>query len=481
MQIPSMVRLESLIESVAADHPERLALICGEQRWTYAALRAEMDRRAAMLVEAGLGVGDVVVTNERMTDTLAITFFACCRAGVALLALSPRATAAEVASLSTRAGARAVLTARGERHPMLPLLPALRLDLLGDPPDAALAAAMERSASGTADDVAIMQPTSGTTGSAPKLIPLPHRQLTWLHASPEATDDVSEIYYIPPPNPLYALVLGIGGTVVLSHTIEPEQMEREMTVTGATAIWAVPPVIRLLAEQATPPPAGLRLRVVRTGAMALSANSARQIEARYGVAITTEYGAMETGRLMGTPPGGMPEGSIGTPHPGVEVRLLDEDGRDASEGAVGELIARTPGMVRGYLDDPLATARAFPDGWFRTGDLARRDADGFYYLTGRTTLRINVGGYKVSPEEVEMVLEQHPAVREAVVFAKTDAARGEMVWAVVVPRGEPPTAAELRRFCRARLTGYKVPRGFEFHEELPRSLLGKVVRGAFSS
>lgn len=234
------VRLETLIDAAATAHPERMALICGERRWTYRALAMEMDRRAAILVETGLDAGDVVVVNDIVTDAVAITFFACCRAGVALLALSSKLSAPELVSLSIRADARAILKATGAPHPALPALPSLVLDLPGDPGDAARAAA-ERSASGTADDVAIVQPTSGTTGSAPKLIPLPYRQLTWLHATPDIADAASEISYIPPPNPLYALVLGIGGTIVLSHTIAPEQMEHEMVTTGATAIWAVPP------------------------------------------------------------------------------------------------------------------------------------------------------------------------------------------------------------------------------------------------
>jgi len=475
------VRLETLIDAAATAHPERMALICGERRWTYRALAMEMDRRAAILVETGLDAGDVVVVNDIVTDAVAITFFACCRAGVALLSLSSKLSAPELVSLSIRADARAILKATGAPHPALPALPALVLGLPGDPGDAARAAAAERSASGTADNVAIVQPTSGTTGSAPKLIPLPHRQLTWLHATPEIADAASEISYIPPPNPLYALVLGIGGTIVLSHTIAPEQMEHEMVTTGATAIWAVPPLVRLLAEQATPPPAGLRLHAIRTGAMALPTDVARKVQERYGVAITAEYGTMETGRLMSIAQDETSDGSAGILYPGVAVRLVDEDDRDVSAGEVGELIARTPGLMGGYLDDPLATARAFLDGWFRTGDLARRDTDGLYHLMGRATLRINVGGYKVSPEEVEAVLEQHPAVREAVVFAKADAARGEVVWAAIVPRDEAPTAAELRRFCRERLTGYKVPRGFAFHDELPHSLLGKVLRRTLSS
>jgi long-chain acyl-CoA synthetase len=293
-------------------------------------------------------------------------------------------------------------------------------------------------------------------------------------------EQMEQIAYFPPPHHLYGLLFGIGKTVILAHASDPGRAEAEMAAAGATALWLVPPYIRLYAEQEAPPPPGLRIGVVRTGAAAIPQEIVQTIERRYGARLVQEYGTMETGRLMCTAQEEMPAESIGTPYPGVEVRLVDEDGRDVPEGDVGELLARTPGMMLGYLDDPLATARAIEDGWFHTGDLARRDADGCYYLVGRTTLRINVGGQKVSPEEVEAVLEQHPAVREAAVFAKADAARGEVVWAAVVLSGPAPTEQELRHFCRERLEGYKVPRGFDFHDALPHSFLGKVLRQRLS-
>ncbi len=480
METNAIQRVDALVDAAAAAHPDRTAFIFGERRWTYAAVRAEMDRRAGMLIEAGLAVGDLVVTSEMMPDEVAISFFACCRAGLAFLFLWSQMPPTEMASLAARAGTRLALTARGEPHNALPLVPPLALDLPGTPSEAARAEVATRQCSVTADAVAIVQPTSGTTG-LPKLILLPHRQLTWLPRASLWWEQFERLAYAPPPHHLYGMVFGIGGTVHFSHTTDPSRIEAEMAAAGATALWVIPPFVRLLAGQQTPPAAGLRFSILRTGAAALPGEAARGITERYGATLVQEYGSMETGRLMYTPPAGMPDGSIGVPYPGVDVRLVDEDGRDVAPGETGEIIVRTPGLMIGYLDDPLATARAFLDDWFCTGDLAWRDMDGCYHLAGRRILRINVGGYKVSPEEVEAVLEQHPAVREAVVFAKPDATRGEIVWAAIVPRDEPPTARELRRFCQERLTRQKVPRGFEFHAELPHSLLGKVVRRAFSS
>ena len=171
-----------------------------------------------------------------------------------------------------------------------------------------------------------------------------------------------------------------------------------------------------------------------------------------------------------------PEGSIGRPNSGVEIAIVGADDRPVARGFVGELVVRSPGSMLGYIDDSSATAEVMRGGWFSTGDRARQDHDGYFHLTGRRGLLINVGGLKVAPEEVEAVLAQHPAVREVVVTATPDTLRGEVVRAIIVPGGATPTIQELHRFCRARLASHKVPRQIEFRQSLPRSALGKVLR-----
>ena len=223
-----------------------------------------------------------------------------------------------------------------------------------------------------------------------------------------------------------------------SRAIDPGLLETEAAAARATILWTVPALLRPLAERSQPPAADLALRIVRTGTAPLPHDVARGVRRRYGVTIVQQYGSSEAGQMIGTPAGGAPAGSIGTPYPGVAARIVDADGADLPDGQVGELVVRSPGLMRGYLGDPEATADALRDGWLWTGDLARRDADGFYYLAGRRALRINVGGFKVAPEEVEAVLEAHPAIREAAVVASADAARGEVVKAVIVARGERP-------------------------------------------
>ncbi|HEY8600729.1 MAG TPA: long-chain fatty acid--CoA ligase, partial [Thermomicrobiales bacterium] len=159
-----------------------------------------------------------------------------------------------------------------------------------------------------------------------------------------------------------------------------------------------------------------------------------------------------------------------------ELRLLDTNGEPVEEGAIGEIVIRSPGMMRGYLGEPETTAAVLRDGWFHTGDLARRDAEGRFFLVGRQSLQINVGGFKVAPEEVEQTLRAHPGVREVVILPMPHRILGEAVRAVIVPHDPPPDAQALRRFCQRALAGYKVPRRIDFRDELPRSTLGKVLR-----
>ncbi|MDQ2785690.1 MAG: AMP-binding protein [Chloroflexota bacterium] len=470
------VRIETLIANAASRHPKRAALIFSARRWTYGQLHAETERRAALLVAAGLMPGDVVGIAEPMSDDVVIAFFACCRAGIVPLYLSPNLTAAELTPLVVRSAAKRMLRVVPAPHPALPDLPVLPLALPGVPTDHM----PHHLAAHDADAVACLRTTSGTTGGMAKLVVSSHRMITWRYATGAWAKSPGGVYYFPQttffPIVDFCTVFGIGDAIILSHAMEPTRIEAEMAAHRATSLWSVPAVIRLLVAQSRPCPTGLMLREVRTGAAPLAPDVEQAVMVRYGARLSQKYASTEGGSMIGTPRDGAPVGSIGAPFPGVETRLVDVKGRDVPEGGMGELIVRSPGIMCGYLDDAEATAQAVHDGWLWTGDLARRDADGFYFLEGRRALRINVGGFKVTPEEVEAVLERHPAVREVVVMGIPDATRGEIVRAVIVSRGERPTVRDLRRFCRERLAGYKVPRHWEFRDDLPRSPLGKVLR-----
>ncbi len=170
-------------------------------------------------------------------------------------------------------------------------------------------------------------------------------------------------------------------------------------------------------------------------------------------------------------------GSIGTPVAGMEMRLVDDKGNDVSGDDVGEIAIRGEGLMKGYWDRPEATAEAIPDGWFRTGDLARRDDDGYYFIVDRKKEMIIRGGYNVYPREIEEALYEHPAVAEVAVVGMPHAELGEEVGAAVAFRvGESATVDELREFARARVAAYKYPRHLWVLAELPKGPTGKILR-----
>ena len=478
------IRIDRLVDRMAALRPHHPALINGEQQWTFAQVLVEMDRRAAVLLASGLQPGEVVGTTEPISGDLLITFLACCRADLSLLSLSGRLATTEARPLLLRAAVRLLLTDDAGPHPALPTIPSLAVELPGDlsaPTSAGITAPLADD-SGDTERVVLLQSSSGTSGGGLKLVRVPHRQLTWQYPRSLWWDGPEQVSFNTIgshfPARKWCESLASGSTYVQASTTDIRQMEAEMVRHCVTILRVVPALLHGLLAQPKPPPPALALAFIRSGAAPLAPQLSQRATARYGVPVVEEYGSTEGGGMIGTPQEGAPPGSIGKPYAGVTARIVDDAGVDLPDGAIGELLIRTPGLSLGYLDDPEADARSFNDGWLHTSDLARRDAAGFYYLSGRSALRINIGGLMVSPEEVEAVLEQHPAVREVVVLSAADEARGEVIRAVIVPHGARPAIGELQRFCREQLAGYKIPRHREFRDTLPRSALGKVLRHA---
>jgi len=192
------------------------------------------------------------------------------------------------------------------------------------------------------------------------------------------------------------------------------------------------------------------------------------------------YGQTEaTARLAYLPPERAADkrGSIGIPIPGVELRVVDAGGRPLPDGETGELVARGDNVTPGYLDDPVATAATIHDGWLWTGDLATRDAEGFFYHRGRTKEILKIGGHRASPVEIEQVVATHPDVQEAAVVGAADQVSGEVPIAFVVMRDDATAdARDLLRFCQERLPAYAVPRRFVSVGSLPRNEAGKLLR-----
>jgi len=197
------------------------------------------------------------------------------------------------------------------------------------------------------------------------------------------------------------------------------------------------------------------------------------------------YGQTEaTARLSYLPPERAEEkrGAIGVPIPGVELAVVDDEARPLPPGTVGHLVARGDNVTQGYLDEPAETAAILHDGWLWTGDLAERDADGFFFHRGRSKEILKIGGHRVSPVEIEQVVAEHPDVAEAAVIGAPDELMGEVPAAfVVVRQGRTPSEEALRRFCRERMPAYRVPVRFSFVPALPRNEAGKLLRAKLAA
>ena len=248
----------------------------------------------------------------------------------------------------------------------------------------------------------------------------------------------------------------------------------------ATLFFGVPTMyVRLLeVDAAAAREIGKQLRLCVSGSAPLPAQVLEDFEERYGQRILERYGMTETLMTASNPyDGERRAGTVGPPLAGVSVRIVDSEGGDAGADVEGELLVQSPTVFAGYWKQPEATARAFTDGWFRTGDIARRSGDGYLTLCGRRSDLIISGGFNVYPREVEDVLAEHPSVAEVAVRGMPDDRRGEVPAAfVVLVAGTSADEHVLIEWCRGQLASFKVPRRVVFLERLPRTALGKVQK-----
>ncbi|MCZ0711036.1 long-chain-fatty-acid--CoA ligase [Microbacterium paraoxydans] len=342
-------------------------------------------------------------------------------------------------------------------------------------------------------DTAVLQYTSGTTG-IPKGAILTHANLranamqgrAWV---PGLRDGEETFYAVLPLFHAYGLTLcltfalSIGAKVVLFPTFDLGLVTDAARTSPPTFLPAVPPIYDQLARAAGRGTVDLAsVRFAISGAMSLPVETVRRWEEATGGLLVEGYGMTEASPVaLGNPMGPTRRpGTVGVPFPSTEIRVVDPDDPDADvpTGEPGELLLRGPQVFQGYWGRPGETAEALlPDGWLRTGDIAEVSPDGFVTIVDRRKELIITGGFNVAPSEVENALEAHPDVVAAAVVGLPRSSGGEEVAAAVVLReGAAEDMEGLRDFCRTRLTAYKVPRRITAVDDLPRSLIGKVLR-----
>ncbi|MBU0516262.1 MAG: AMP-binding protein, partial [Proteobacteria bacterium] len=274
----------------------------------------------------------------------------------------------------------------------------------------------------------------------------------------------------------------LGLTIRLWERFDDQEVFRAIEQEPSAILIAVPTVYNRLAEMAAgSPPQNPGLRFCISGGASLPLEVLHRFEKLFQTTIYEGYGLTECSPVCVENPYGRTTrpGSIGRPIPGFEARIVDDDDRDVAPGEVGELLVRGPGVMKEYLHQPEATAETLRGGWLHTGDLARRDEDGYIYIVDRKKELIIRGGYNVYPREIEEILYRHPAVREAAVLGAPHPDLGEEVAAVVALRpGADASAEDLKLFVKIQVAPYKYPRIVKLVDELPKSHTGKILKRA---
>jgi len=487
----SSLSLGGWLTARAALTPDRVAIDFADQEVCYRELAGGVSRRVAAFAAAGLAAGDRVATLARNRPEQVEVFFACALSGLILVPLSWRLTASELA-YQVRDAAPSVLLSEPD---LLPLSreAARQADL--DAPVRPLAPADERAglaaghpaAAVADDDPLLILYTSGTTGR-PKGVVLTHANCFWTNLSLDRTAELSGqdvVLQVLPQchvggwNVQPLLAWWKGARVVLEQTFDPARVLRLIAVKRVTTMMGVPTNYLMLAAHADFASTDLSsLRQVIVGGAPMPLPLIEQWQAR-GVTVMQGYGLTEAAPNVLCVPAEYARqkaGSAGRPYLHVEVALRDLGGTGLVGGpGTGELLIRGPAVFPGYWGNPEATEAARWHGWLSTGDVAERDADGFYWIRSRIKEMYISGGENVYPAEVEQVLAGHEAVAEAAVLGVPDEQWGETGLAVIVPNpGHQPAAETLLGYCRARLAGYKAPRHYRIVTELPRLSSGKV-------
>jgi long-chain acyl-CoA synthetase len=490
-----------LVPAAAARSPEKPALVFEDRPLSYRDLEGRIRRAAGAFHGLGVGRSDRVVLVLGNVPEFVVALHGALSLGAAVAPLNVMLTAEEMGYILADAGASVVVTDAAR----LTTVAAVR-DRLTSPrhvlitgPGAApegtssfeerLAAAEDPPRDEVEeDDVALLAYTAGTTAD-PKGAVLSHgnllanlEQVSRVPALEEAESDV--VLLALPLFHIYGLNVGLhvtlreGATAVLLDRFDPAASLEAVERHGITVLLGAPPMFGAwlkASEGGTFDLSSVRLAV--SGAAALPGAVLDAFHERFGITIWEGYGLTETAPVVTTTALGEEarRDSIGLPLPGVEVRIVDGEGNDVAEGDPGEIVIRGPNVFRGYWNRPPEGEGTFRDGWFRTGDVAYRDDDGYLFIVDRSKDLVIVSGFNVYPKEVEDALVAHPKVAECAVIGVPDDRTGEAIKALVVLQ-EEVSQEELLDHCRSRLARFKVPREIDVVDTLPHHVTGKVLR-----
>lgn len=475
----------------------RPALIAGDRRLTFAELDSEACRAANFLRDHGIGPGDRVAVLLRNGVDYVALYYAAAKLGAILCGINWRLAAPEVEFILGD-GEPKLLIHDAEFAPTIEALRRRGFPVYNAGAEdrgsyrALLLAASDSCPADAADPDAalILVYTSGTTGR-PKGAVLTHRQMFWASATMAASHDYKRGDVNLVPTPLFhvgglsfaTLFVHMGATLLLPRAWEPESVLRLIAAERVNHFFCVPAMLRSLLDHPDFGAADLAsLRWILCGGAPVSAYLIAAF-GRRGIPVQQTYGATETAgpaTLVDLDHVAAKPGSAGLPYFHTDLRVVDKSGRELPAGETGEVQIRAPHVFAGYWRNAEATEAAFAGDWLKTGDLARRDGDGYLYIVDRAKDVIISGGENVYPAEIEAVLREHRGISEVAVVGVPDADWGEVPCAVIVPApGQTFTIDDIQKFCAGRLARYKLPRHIELRTApLPRNATGKLLKQA---
>jgi oxalate---CoA ligase len=510
---PLLNDLSELLTRHVQEQPERTAVGTSDGRTlvSYGQLDALVRSAMAQLSELGLSRGATVAFISDNCVEFVVGLLAIVSSGARVAPLNPALTSSELGRRLSQLSAQAVLAPQHLENKLEFADGTARWIMLIESSGGSHEVRItnkdgQRSASGVAgetsgpidgDEVAVVMFTAGTT-SAPKLVPLTHRNIV------ASVQSIASGYDLSPQDatllvmPLFhghGLMAGLlatlarGGSAYLPNTggFSAHLFWPDIVRLGVTWYTAVPTIHRILVNRASkdyPSSSPMKLRFIRSCSAPLDEELATAITATFRAPLISAYGMTEASHQVSSNPlpahGPDKTSSVGLPT-GVEIRIVADDGKDAATGSVGEIWVRGVTVTSGYLNNPRANSASFVDGWFRSGDLGSRDADGYLFVRGRLKEIINRGGEKISPGDIDAALLSNPKVLDAASFGESDAIYGENVQAAVILRpGMEATEDELRDYCRTKLSAFEVPERIHIVAEFPRTAKGSTDRHALA-
>jgi fatty-acyl-CoA synthase len=490
------------LRRVAQRYPARPALTCDDTTWTYAELQVRIEALAAVLAGRGVKAGDRVGYLGFNDPLFLVALFASARLNVIFVPLNFRLAGPEIAFIAEDAGVCLMLADAYHRPVIDGIRSGLRcahyLSVDGAAPGwDALApldvapASVPPEVAVEPDEVALIMYTSGTTGH-PKGAMLTHgnfwtNNLNGILSNGLSCEDItlnfSPLFHVGGLCSVSLPAMGAGGHLVLHRAWDAEAVMSDIAKYRVSVTFAVPSMLLFMSQHPGFDSANLStLRTIAVGGAPMPVPLLQRYAAR-GIPVNQGFGMTETCATVSllVPERGIDkQGSCGTPALLTEVRLTDYDGQPITQPHVrGELCIRGGNVMKGYWNRPDATAASFDgEGWFRSGDVAYVDEDGFYFICDRLKDMVISGGENVYPAEVESVLYRHPAIAEVAVIGAPDERWGERVVAVAALKpGASLSLEELQAYAREGLAGYKVPRELRLVEALPRNPTGKVLKG----